>query len=387
MIRFTQFQDQLSRKCTVKQICNRVGKLLLSLSLLFGLAACSLMPQTKSPSNSAGAIISPSKIRTVPITAQFLAEMDKPKSSNAISSSHLPSPVANWSYRLGAGDVLSIIVYDHPQLTIPAGPQRSAVEAGNIVRADGTIYYPFVGSVEVAGKTVSEVRSAITKGLKSVIPNPQIDVRVAQFNSQQIHLSGAVHKPGSIRVTNIPMTVANVIAAGGGPVAEIADLNRVVLIRDGETFDVNLNAYLNEGATENNPLVYSSDQIIVSTRQNHEVYMLGELVKPNTLPLGDQPVSLTDAIARSGGLSLTSANATGVFVFRQAADINVIDVFQLNTKNPLAYLLGVNFMLEKQDIVYVTSAPAARWNRLILNLVPSLSFLNSLLLIENATTR
>ena len=81
-----------------------------------------------------------------------------------------------------------------------------------IVRDDGTIFYPNAGILEVVDKTVEEIRLILTDALSGVLNNPQVDVSVAEFNSQKIIVSGSFEKVGSVPITTVPQTLTEVIA-------------------------------------------------------------------------------------------------------------------------------------------------------------------------------
>ena len=93
----------------------------------------------------------PDVIKTHTITTAILDQNQAP--APALPEVLADSP-ETYDYEVGVGDVLQITVWDHPELTIPAGSQRSAQESGNLVHSDGSIFYPYVGKIHVEGMKV-----------------------------------------------------------------------------------------------------------------------------------------------------------------------------------------------------------------------------------------
>ncbi len=115
------------------------------------------------------------------------------------------------AYIIGIGDVMMVTVWDHPELTIPTGGQRPAEEDGHRVSSKGTIFYPYVGIVDVAGKTTEQIREILTDRLSKYIRKPQLDVRVVGFNSQKVQVAGAVERPDSYPITDVALMLSDAL--------------------------------------------------------------------------------------------------------------------------------------------------------------------------------
>ncbi len=276
---------------------------------------------------------------------------------------------SGWDYRVGVGDILNVIVFDHPELTSPAGPQRTAEESGFRVQSDGTFFYPFIGQVMAKGRAPEEIRAEVTQRLAEYIPQPQLEVRVAAFNSQSVVVSGAVRAPSRQNLTTVPVTLIEAITASGG-INELGDGRRVSIQRGSARFTVDLEGYLTAGIKQNNPVLRSGDVVNVPRRRAQEAYLLGQVKKPDVIDLSLETVTLTQAITRQGGLDEPRADARGVFVFR-ARKPGVITVFQLETRDPTGFLLGTRFVLEPADVIYVIRSPLQKWNDAISGLLPT----------------
>lgn len=134
-------------------------------------------------------------------------------------SAELATPTSIESTTLGAGDVFEVRVYQEPDLS---GPYR--------VASDGSIAFPLLGRVEVAGRSSNEVGVALTEGLRAgFLKNPHVTVLVREYTSKKVFVLGQVSRPGAIPYTD-ELSMVGAIAAAGG-LAKNAAANRTTVTR------------------------------------------------------------------------------------------------------------------------------------------------------------
>jgi polysaccharide export outer membrane protein len=183
------------------------------------------------------------------------------------------------NYTLEAGDKISILVFREPELSL----QTKLTDAG-------TIIYPFLGEINVAGRTVGQLKEIITKALDGVyLVDPKISVQVLEY--REYFVSGEVKKPGSF--SYIPgLTVQKAIAIAGW-FTEFAPQTGAKLLRAKDsaksTVDVTLNT-----------LVAPGDTVIVPKYQ--DFYVNGEVKKPGSFTYVPQ-LNVQKAIAIAGGFT------------------------------------------------------------------------------------
>ncbi len=359
-------------------------KSLITLVLVLSLGGCAMIPGAHIPSGSSGWKASddnqPADLEEMvnihTITPKLLQEQMAKPETTPVFNHQLELEIQDYDYTVNRGDILNITVWDHPELTIPAGSDRSPSEAGNWVHSDGTIFYPYVGEIKVAGLKVTEIRDILREELTKYIASPQVDVTVASFRSKRVYMTGELKQPGTQPITNVPLTLLEAVSNAGG-LTDTADWTNVTLTRNGETKRYSLRDLYRQGDTRENILLRPNDIIHVARNDAAKIFVLGEVTKPTSLNIGRSDITLAEALADAGGFAQATADASGIFVLRQAAEggDKIADVYQLHARNATALVLADQFTLQARDIVYVTAAPIARWNRLIAQILPSMQSL------------
>lgn len=288
-----------------------------------------------------------------------------------------------YSYRVGSGDVLSVKVWNQPDFNVfSSSSNNKQVSQGTWVDESGNIFYPLAGKLSVRGKSIAEIRQMLSSRLARYLKNPQVDVNIAEFRSQNFSVNGAVKQSGNFQLTNVPLTLVDAVSQAGG-FTEQADTEHIKWTHRGQDRTISLNNIVARGDLSENDLISNGDIVYVPPRNNMQVYILGEVGKQSVQTIDNNGLNLTEALAKSEGINQNLADATGVFVIRNrpnAQDGKTVHVYQLNLKDATAYVLGTQFKLKPDDVIYVTAAPVARWNRVLSQIMPSI---NSAIMLNN----
>ncbi len=272
-------------------------------------------------------------------------------------------------YKIDRGDILSIVVWDHPELagqgvaasaTLADTTTAVAPPAGFVVDHEGRVQFPFAGVLNLAGLTEDEARNLLTKRLSRYIAEPNVTLRVQAYRSKRVYIDGEVKSPGLQAINDIPMTLMEALNRAGG-LLPTADQSRIVLERGDARYNIDMRALVAKGINPGNVMLAHGDVVRVHSRDESKVFVSGEVVAPKALTMHNGSLTLNEALGESGGISPLTGDARQVYVVRKTLDGT--RVYQLDARKTGALAMAESFELQPKDLVYVAASPLANWHR------------------------
>ena len=278
--------------------------------------------------------------------------------------------------RLGKGDVLSISVYDEPDLTISGVP----------IRPDGKISFPLVGDILADARTVDEVSTDLTTRLREYLLAPKVSVIVTAFNSFNYVINGEVVRPGVYPLIT-DVTITSALATAGGlkkgqfraSSVELADLSNAFISRRGKLLPVDFVRLLRQGDLRFDITLQDGDYISIPSGLSREVYIIGEVNTPALFAFREaMPMSRTVALAEG---------------FTRDADLSRIHVIRGSLNNPTLIITDFNkviagkqqdVQLEPGDVVYVPPTGLSSWARMLDKIVPTVTAIQTGIILSNS---
>lgn len=303
------------------------------------------------------------------LTADFAGVENAPKELN-ISSEHasteslarrqpgeLPPP-----YRVGPNDELTVFVLGRDDL----GSQIPVNAAGafgrlrvSIVQENGDIVLPLLGPVNVAGRTVEEVRQLVEAAYARRIASSNVDIIMQKCGSKPVHVTGAVGQPATYYLCNNMSTLNDVLSAARW-LTEDAFHPGGVLTRGGRTYSL---AYpLGQGPSQDlDILLDPNDSIYFPTVDDGvlpKVHVFGEVRTQGTFAIPAAGLTFVDALGLAQGLRFETARVTDIYLMRIPSDGQPVTY-----KFALQELLqGPSIPLTANDRIYVAPTNLARWD-------------------------
>jgi polysaccharide export outer membrane protein len=284
-------------------------------------------------------------------------------------------------YRIEAGDVLHIVVWDHPELSasmLPAGVPGAVGVAGVAVSPmqpqsgfeidqQGMLDFPYAGKLKLAGLTTVEAHERVVRSLSRYLKNPKVTMRVLTYRSKRVYVDGEVKQPGVQAINDLPMTLTEAINRAGG-VTPMADQSRIMVSREGKTYQINMPQLVQRSVNPSSIMLASGDVVRVLSRDETKIFISGEVTSPRALPMRNGRLTLTEALGEAGGINPVTGDARQVYVVRRTSQSSV--VYQLDANAPGALAMAEGFELNPRDVVYVAATPLTNWNRTISALIP-----------------
>lgn len=380
----------------MKSFASRWGKCAVVLTLASAVAACNLVPRS-GPNKSeiyAGSVQKEGDA--------FIVEVnDRVSRATAVVPALGFSDSFKNAGQLGSdtirpGDILALTIWENVDKPL-LGPEGQVAAVLEEVQVDGAgfIFVPYAGRIRAAGNTPEGIRRIISAKLEEQTPDPQVEVRRAAGDGSTVSLVGTVGAQGVYPIERPTRTLSTMLAQAGG-VTIVPEIAQITVLRGKETGQIWFQDLYDN--PELDIALRGGDRILVE-EDTRAFTALGATGTQSRVNFFTKDLSAIEAIAQVGGLVATSSDPTGVFIFRNEADVvanNVLGrkdldgaqrmVYVLNLTKPNGMFTARDFIVRDGDTLYVTEAPITTWNKTISAITGTLTSADTLLAVGGIST-
>lgn len=264
-------------------------------------------------------------------------EASSPAQANTESSTAAAQP---GDYTLGPGDVIRVLVFQNPDLTLDTRVSES-----------GTIHYPLIGNVKVGGLPLGEASRVIADQLKSggFVQQPQVNILLLEVRGNQVSVLGEVNRPGRFPLETFNTHVSEMLAMAGGINSSIgpngggSDTVIVSGMRNGEPFrkEIDIPSLFLDNKPAEDIIVSGGDVIYVPPAPLYYIY--GEAQRPGSFRIR-RGMTMQQALAEAGGVSLRGTQR-GIKLYRRNAE-GIVEVTETKP----------NELVQPNDVIFVTES-------------------------------
>lgn len=246
------------------------------------------------------------------------------------------------TYRIGAKDLITINVFDVPELNITVR-----------VAEDGTITLPLLGNIEIEGLTRANLEKHLASLLEQkYLKNAQVTVFIKEYQSKRVSIIGAVVKTGNYELLG-EKTVLELLSIAGGLTNDAS--NSIIIIRklkngDSISLKINLDDLMLKGDPKLNIPLKAGDIVNIPAERFMNIYIFGEVNNPGHIKMvKNENNTLLRAIAQAGGFSDRARK--GAVIIKRNIDGKEIKI-KVNVKKILRGKI-TDYILRDNDIIHV----------------------------------
>lgn len=295
---------------------------------------------------------------------------------------------------VGRGDVLDVTIWEAPPAMLfgataggggsvsvsnasaSAATGRNSPLPEQMVDDRGQITVPFAGQIAAAGRTVNQIAADITTRLRGLANSPQVIVRISRNVTSNVTVVGDVASATRMVLTPRGERLLDALAVAGG-VRQPVNKMTLQVTRGRKTAAMPLEAIIKDPAQN---IRLASDDVVTALYQPYSFTALGASGTNAEINFEGTGLTLSQALGRIGGLRDERANPKGVFIFRledpealsegqrggpTTPDGKVPVIYRVDLANPATFFVAQGFPIRNRDVVYVSNAPIADFQKFV----------------------